>query len=493
MKRKVLFTGALFLALGVTAPLAAGLFPAFTPMPGVTPRGVAVDKVGNVYVSAGVVRNNLEYIQVWKFTPAGEKSFFAEIGQGTIGGLAATANGDLYVAIAAGLNKGVWRVDREGQKELLPGSNQIFFANGLAFDDRGTLYVTESLSMDSPSVYGPGGIWRIPRGGRAELCLRDELLGGSVVYPLPVPIGANGIAYYHGNLYVTNTAKGTVLRITLGPDGSVGEPELWTTLQEIPGSPLAASFPVVMGDGIALDVYGNLYVAVLTRSAVVRINLLNKTQETVAAFPPAKLDFPASLVFGTGEGERTNLFVTNLGNGGWAGPSLVKIAAGALGMIDLSSANMWIGLKNSDDVGTKFDLLAEVLKNGVVVRSGELDGVKGGSSGFNNAVKRTIDLAFLESPTILPGDILSFRLSVRISTTVSGHRSGTARLWFNDAQAKSSFDATFGGENKDYYLLNGFGLGASAGPGPKKIIDVFVDKLKGGNPFKPFGTWSITF
>ena len=62
-----------------------------------------------------------------------------------------SANGDLYVAMAAGLAKGVWRVDRQGQKELLPGSNQIFFANGLAFDDRGTLYVTESVSMVSPS------------------------------------------------------------------------------------------------------------------------------------------------------------------------------------------------------------------------------------------------------------------------------------------------------------------------------------------------------
>ena len=99
------------------------------------------------------------------------------------------------------------------------------------------------------------------------------------------------------------------------------------------------------GDGIALDVYGNLYVAVLTRSAVVRINLLDKSQETVAAFRVpnnlplfAPLDFPASLVFGTGKGERTNLFVTNLGLGivfvpplPWAGPSLVKIDAGVPG------------------------------------------------------------------------------------------------------------------------------------------------------------------
>jgi hypothetical protein len=102
-----------------------------------------------------------------------------------------------------------------------------------------------------------------------------------------------------------------------------------------------------MGDGLVLDVHGNLYVAVLTRSAVVRIDARDLSQETVAVFtalspvgppPDAPLDFPASLFFGTGKGERTNLFVTNLGMGAsrvpplpWAGPGLVKIDAGVPG------------------------------------------------------------------------------------------------------------------------------------------------------------------
>jgi sugar lactone lactonase YvrE len=247
-------------------------------------------------------------------------------------------------------------VDRQGHKLLLPGSSSIFFANGLAFDNRGSLYVTESVT---PSVViqgrpaGPGGIWRIPRGGQAELWMRDEVLTGTGAAGQPVWYGANGIAYYRGDLYVTNTEKGTVLRIPVQGDGSPGAPEE-EELQEVEESPLAGIPLPPMGDGLVLDVHGNLYVAVLTRSAVVRIDSRDlSSQETVAAFmakwpigppPDAPLDFPASLFFGTGKGERTSLFVTNLGMGAtavpqlpvigtvpWAGRGLVKIDAGVPG------------------------------------------------------------------------------------------------------------------------------------------------------------------
>lgn len=156
----------------------------------------------------------------------------------------------------------------------------------------------------------------------------------------------------------------------------------------------------------------------------------------------------------------------------------------------LGPANVWIGLKNSDDVGTKFDLLAEVLRNGVVIGSGQLNDVAGGSSGFNNAHLRTIPLSLTPDANCCNGP-LSFRLSVRIAAS-SGHRSGTARLWYNDALANSRIDAALGSTTKTYFLLNLFNLGPTAGPGPKKTSDVKVDRAANGNPFKPFGTWTIT-
>ena len=154
-------------------------------------------------------------------------------------------------------------------------------------------------------------------------------------------------------------------------------------------------------------------------------------------------------------------------------------------------ASVWLGLKNSDDVGTKFDLLAEILKNGAAVGAAQVDNVAGGSSGFNNAVQRAIGFAMPTPVPFGPGETLGVRLSVRIAAT--GHRSGTARLWYNDAAANSRWNLTINGVATTFYLGNGFALIPSAGTGPKRTSDVFVDRAVGGNPFKPFGTWSVTF
>jgi len=48
----------------------------------------------------------------------------------------------------------------------------------------------------------------------------------------------------------------------------------------------------------------------------------------------------------------------------------------------LAPASIWLGLKTSDDVGTNFDVLVEVLVNGSVVGSGTINNVSGGSSGL---------------------------------------------------------------------------------------------------------------
>ena len=165
----------------------------------------------------------------------------------------------------------------------------------------------------------------------------------------------------------------------------------------------------------------------------------------------------------------------------------------------LSPGKVWVGPKGVEDVGTKFDLLAEVLKNGSVVGSGEIDDISAGSTKFNDGMLRTINLALTEQVEIFPGDTVSFRLSVRV-TAIGGQSSGTARLWFNGAaidsgsgrDAGSRFGATIQAVTENHFLRTGFALNTTAGAS-RTSIDVLVNRNVGGNPFQPFGTWSKTF
>ena len=173
--------------------------------------------------------------------------------------------------------------------------------------------------------------------------------------------------------------------------------------------------------------------------------------------------------------------------------SSITVTVNLQALTSLGPAQVWVGLKNSDDVGTKFDLKAEVFKNGDPnpIGSGVLPDAPGGSSGFNNAILDTIILSQTGSTGFRTGDILSIKLSVRVAAS-SGHNSGTARLWFNDNAANSHFDATIGNVARSYFLRTSSALTTFAGSGPRSSIDVSVSR-SGGNPFKPFGTWMITY
>lgn len=143
-----------------------------------------------------------------------------------------------------------------------------------------------------------------------------------------------------------------------------------------------------------------------------------------------------------------------------------------------------------DEMITGTVLGGAVYKDEALVGLGQLDGVKGGSSGFNNAKLNSIPLNLMESATVVSGDSLTIKLYVRNATVGSGKNSGTARLRFNDAQANSNFGLTIDGVSSNFYLLNGFALGNSAGAGPKSTIDVAAGAK--GSAFKPFGEWAIT-
>jgi len=157
----------------------------------------------------------------------------------------------------------------------------------------------------------------------------------------------------------------------------------------------------------------------------------------------------------------------------------------------LSPAKIWVGLANSDDVGIRFDLRAEVYRNGSeLIGSGEVPSAIGGSSGFNNAKLNSIPLSLTNVTGVAAGDMLSIKLLVRNACSGSGKNSGRARLWYNDAAANSRFDTTIDGMTNDWFLRDAFALAMTPGPGPKKTIDVQAGAKC--SAYKPFGTWTAT-
>jgi hypothetical protein len=165
----------------------------------------------------------------------------------------------------------------------------------------------------------------------------------------------------------------------------------------------------------------------------------------------------------------------------------------------LSPATLWVGLKNSDAVGLRLDLQAEVFLNETKVGEGVLNNVASGSSGFNNAKLHEIPLTLFAPVEVSADAELEITLSVRRTCSGGGHNWGTPRLWYNGQpidsgptrDAGTRFGATIADTTSAFFLRDGFALSTTAGTA-KKFVDVPVDNKTPcpNRPFTPFGTWS---
>ncbi|MFD0278068.1 hypothetical protein ACFVHB_29755 [Kitasatospora sp. NPDC127111] len=127
-------------------------------------------------------------------------------------GIARAHDGTLFIGYATGDElSGIWRLTPAGvltQLASIPNT----LVNGLTLDERkGQIYAADS---------GRGVIWRVSTGtGEAT-----AWASGPDLEPAGF-IGANGIKKHHGAIWVSNTDKGTLLRIPICPDGSSGPVE----------------------------------------------------------------------------------------------------------------------------------------------------------------------------------------------------------------------------------------------------------------------------
>ncbi len=288
---------------------------------GELPEGIAIDQSGNIFVSMGAVGGPSGEIR--RISPDGTQTTMVELDTAAAG-LAVDDQGNVYYAyVTFDETGGVHRLNTDGSTEQLPGTGNILFPNGLGFDDQGNLYVSDSVG---------GAIWRVPQGGTAELWIQDASLEGCPPPPdsdFP-PIGANGVAYRGGNLFVANTDQGLLVRVPIEEGGVAGVPVI------VAGNAgCDPTDPLFTMDGIAFDTQGDVYALLVIQNKLVRID--PETGDVTELVSGSGFHNPASLAFGTGEGDRESLFIVNYAllppvPDPSFGPAVLKLDVGVPGM-----------------------------------------------------------------------------------------------------------------------------------------------------------------
>jgi hypothetical protein len=178
-------------------------------------------------------------------------------------------------------------------------------------------------------------------------------------------------------------------------------------------------------------------------------------------------------------------------------------SAGDAVSFEVFPTKLWIGLKNSDDIGTYLDLSVTALDaEGNLTALGEVSGVRSGGSGFHNARIVNVDM-FRVVPSFppLPGPPVRVQIDARIACFVRGHHSATIVLWYNglpvdtgrfrDAGSRISYaiaDATISLFLRPSDVLSGV-------PGRYRLpvaMNVVGPRLRNTcADFKSLGTWEV--
>jgi len=299
----VIMTCLLFIVVAPAAGVGASSYgsvevvAAFDASQGHLPEGVALDKPGNIYVSLGppfFVGGG--YGEIRQISPDGTETTLVQYPAGPApAGLAVDAPGNVYFAVPdlSQEDVGVYAVTGDGA-ERLAGTESMLVPNGLAIDKQGNVYASDSAL---------GEIWRYPRRGanEAQSWASHELLAGCEAGGF----GANGIAFWKGDLYVANTDRGALIHVPVSNRGIPGSPTI------IAGDEDCDPMDELWGmDGIAFDVHGNVYALLVLQNKLVRVDP-DDGATTLLLDEEDGLWNPASLAFGTGRGDRKSLFIAN--------------------------------------------------------------------------------------------------------------------------------------------------------------------------------------
>ncbi|MBX7552138.1 hypothetical protein [Streptomyces sp. NPDC004232] len=190
---------------------------------GQTPDNIALEPDGSADLTLAYAR------QIAHVTPEGTTRISATlpavthpdtplVHQAVVTGIARAHDGTLYVNYATGTSRtGIWRLAPGEEPEQIAQLPANGYPNGLALDERqGVLYAADSVL---------GTVWRVPQqGGPATAWARDTALK-PLTGPSASGCGVNGLKVHRGAVWVSNTDRGTLLRIPVGQGGSAGRAE----------------------------------------------------------------------------------------------------------------------------------------------------------------------------------------------------------------------------------------------------------------------------
>jgi len=171
----------------------------------------------------------------------------------------------------------------------------------------------------------------------------------------------------------------------------------------------------------------------------------------------------------------------------------------------LGPAKLWVGLKNSDDQGTQFDLRVELYKNSThLLSAGEKLCVTGMTRNPNLAKEVEVVFSPVAQDNLSAGDQLTLTVLTRIGTNPEGtkcsgpggsHNNATGlRLYFDSTNRPSRFGAAASPDPLSGFFLHFPELLDTFMPtgSVPKYQDSGAVNFAGKNPWKPIGSWSLT-
>ena len=192
----------------------------------------------------------------------------------------------------------------------------------------------------------------------------------------------------------------------------------------------------------------------------------------------------------------------NAGNSNSASATYVVNYAPVLKSV--GEARAWIGLKNSDDQGTRFDVMAELYKGSSLIASGLTRCIAGVTRNANSALAIGVPfepLAQSESVPLAPGDALTMRLSTRIGTNANGtkctgpNNATGLRLYYDGTTRPSGVGVEILPAELATYFLHTVGtthmLNRQSPAGAAKFKDSPAVNFLGGNVWKTIGEWTL--